>query len=269
MAYLDELDIEAVLLIDRLLTIRMLENNKKLLEENLTGTIPFPKPKGETKMMSEENKAADMAATARLVELNERCREKLRRAEGIACYALSHQPDSACLQDINRYLTNALTDIVDAITAKMTIPPVVSDAGNPPAESAEVAENAEPKKKKAVGNFAGAGKVVSYAIGRDMTVTVTANAAGQGAWSFKGIKDGETMIIGSIFGGKRMAMQYCRFLRNGIVSRAKKVWKNHHRENKGEDSPAETQSRREEEDASPQPLNTSTSQPLNISTENT
>lgn len=87
----------------------------------------------------------------------------------------------------------------------------------------------KPDEKKAIGNFAGVGKVVSYAIGRDMTVTVTARTAGEGEWVFEGIKDGKLVIEGNILGGKWAAAQYCKFLRNGIVSRAKKVWKNHHR----------------------------------------
>ena len=185
---------------------------------------------------------------AQFLELNEQCREKLRRAEGIACYALSHQPDNAALQDINQYLMKALTDIVDAITVKMTIPPVVSDAVNPPAESEESAENmaVEPTekpldpnapemvrgKKKAIGNFAGAGNVVSYAIDEMYAITVTANTTGDGAWMFKGIKNGETEIMGTILGGKWKAMQYCKFIRNGIVSRANRLYHGHHKSKK-------------------------------------
>lgn len=93
----------------------------------------------------------------------------------------------------------------------------------------EMVRGGEPDEKKAIGNFAGVGKVVSYAIGRDMTVTVTARTAGEGEWVFEGIKDGKLVIEGNILGGKWAAAQYCKFLRNGIVSRAKKVWKNHHR----------------------------------------
>lgn len=93
----------------------------------------------------------------------------------------------------------------------------------------EMVRGGEPDEKKAIGNFAGVGKVVSYAISRDMTVTVTARAAGEGEWVFEGIKDGKLVIEGIIDGGKWAAAQYCKFLRNGIVFRAKKLWKNHHR----------------------------------------
>ncbi len=78
-------------------------------------------------------------------------------------------------------------------------------------------------EKKAIGNFAGAGKVISYAISRDMAVTVTASTVGDGTWNFKGTKDGRTMIEGSIFGGKWKALQYCKFIRNGLVSRANRL----------------------------------------------
>ena len=93
----------------------------------------------------------------------------------------------------------------------------------------EMVGGGDPDEKKAIGNFAGQGKVVSYAIGRDMTVTVTARTVGEGEWVFEGIKDGKLVIEGNILGGKWAAAQYCKFLRNGIVSRAKNVWKNHHR----------------------------------------
>ena len=84
-------------------------------------------------------------------------------------------------------------------------------------------------EKKAIGNFTGERNVVSYAIDEMYAITVTASTTGDGVWSFKGIKNGETEIMGTILGGKWKAMQYCKFIRNGIVSRAKKVWKNHHR----------------------------------------
>ena len=84
------------------------------------------------------------------------------------------------------------------------------------------APTTEPEKK-AIGNFAGQGKVVSYAIGRDMAVTVTASTTGDGLWNFKGTKDGHTMIIGTVFGGKWAAVRYCKFIRNGIVSRANRL----------------------------------------------
>jgi len=81
-------------------------------------------------------------------------------------------------------------------------------------------QNHQTEEKKAIGNFAGQGKVVSYAIDRDMTVTVTAKMIGDRVWEFKGIKNGDTLITGSVFGGKMQAMQYCKFIRNGIVSRS-------------------------------------------------
>jgi len=102
------------------------------------------------------------------------------------------------------------------------------DLGNSPAEAQSLREEKPldpnaPDEKKAIGNFAGVGKVVSYAIDRDKAVTVTASTCGDGTWNFKGTKDGRTMIEGSIFGGKWQAIQYCKFIRNAIVSRANRV----------------------------------------------
>ena len=162
-------------------------------------------------MMSEENKAE--SATDKL-------RSLLRNIENIADRALGTQPydEVPCWE----HLSSAVGEIEKELA-------LVLAGGNPPAESAEGAENAEPKKKKAIGNLAGVGKVVSYAIDEMYAVTVTARTAGEGEWVFEGIKDGKLVIEGNILGGKWAAAQYCKFLRNGIVSRAKKVWKNHHR----------------------------------------
>ena len=96
----------------------------------------------------------------------------------------------------------------------------------------EMVRGGEPDEKKAIGNFAGQGKVVSYAIDEMYAVTVTANTTGDGAWLFKGIKNGETEIIGTIIGGKWKAMQYCKFIRNGIVSRANRLYHAHHKAKK-------------------------------------
>ena len=81
----------------------------------------------------------------------------------------------------------------------------------------------------AIGNFTGKGKVVSYAIDEMYAITVTASRTGDGVWTFKGIKDGETEIMGTILGGKPKAMRFCKFIRNGIVSRANRLYHCHHK----------------------------------------
>lgn len=91
------------------------------------------------------------------------------------------------------------------------------------------AEAQSRREKKAIGNFAGAGKVVSYAIDENFAVTVTARMADSRTWSFRGIKNGETVILGSIRGGGATAEKYCQFIRNGIVSRLMKIKQNHAR----------------------------------------
>lgn len=94
-------------------------------------------------------------------------------------------------------------------------------------------------EKKAIGNFAGAGKIVSYSISKELSVTVTANTTGDGAWTFKGIKNGDLEIMGSIIGGKWKAVCFCKFIRNGIVSRANRLNHLHHR-NKTDAAPADS-----------------------------
>ncbi len=97
-----------------------------------------------------------------------------------------------------------------------TMDQVMAEASHGAAENAEQVKG----EKKAIGDIAGVGKVVSYAIDKNSAVTVTASTVGDGLWNFKGTKDGHTMIEGRIFGGKWKTKQYCSFIRNGIVSRA-------------------------------------------------
>ena len=94
-------------------------------------------------------------------------------------------------------------------------------------------------EKKAIGNFAGAGKIVSYSIDKELSVTVTAHKAGDGLWAFKGIKNGDLEIMGTIIGGKWKASCICKFIRNGIVSRANRLNHCHHR-NKADAAPADS-----------------------------
>ena len=151
---------------------------------------------------------------------NEMMRERLKKVASIAENALANQPHDVA--QCETHLLKACGAIASEMFVHDTQQPLCLDAP-------EMVRGGEPDEKKAIGNFAGAGKVVSYAISRDMTVTVTARTAGEGEWVFEGIKDGKLVIEGNILGGKWAAAQYCKFLRNGIVSRAKKVWKNHHR----------------------------------------
>lgn len=94
-------------------------------------------------------------------------------------------------------------------------------------------------EKKAIGYFAGAGKIVSYSISKELSVTVTAHTTVDGVWTFKGIKNGDLEIIGSITGGKWKAVCFCKFIRNGIVSRANRLNHLHHR-NKADAAPADS-----------------------------
>ena len=141
---------------------------------------------------------------------------RLTRVAAIAEDALANLPadDVKCWEHLISALGKIETVMLIHTAEKPLDPPPVHDA--PPAEPTE-------PEKKVIGNFAGKGKVVSYAIDRDMAVTVTATLFDEKMWRFKGIKDGEALIYGHILGGKYQAMQYCKFIRNGIVSRANRV----------------------------------------------
>jgi hypothetical protein len=186
----------------------------------------------------------------------ERMRNLLKEVESVAMSALCSQPETAC--ECWRHLSKAVSDIrkelrpkagtlafedewawygkqIEELRSRMdptassgafftndeTLKAVAEEMKESPAEGEEF-------EKKAIGNFAGQGKVTSYAIDRDITVTLTAKMIGDRVWEFKGIKNGDMFIMGSVFGGKWQAMQYCKFIRNGIVSRANSV-KTHHK----------------------------------------
>lgn len=177
----------------------------------------------------------------------ERMRNLLKEVESVAMSALCSQPETAC--ECWRHLGKAVSDIRKAMRPKAGTLAFEDEWAwygkqieelrsrmDPTAGSGAFFTNDETlkvvaeqmKDRKAIGNFAGQGKVTSYAIDRDMAVTVTAKMIGDRVWEFKGIKNGDTFIMGSVFGGKWQAMQYCKFIRNGIVSRANRV-KTHHK----------------------------------------
>lgn len=150
--------------------------------------------------------------------MNDETPEKVARdmiAQADILAMMGPQPLSSLkvIENLKKFAERILNAKPDEHAARM------EPQGDSPAESADSAE----PEKKAVGNFAGQGKVVSYAICRDMAVTVTATLFDKKMWRFKGIKDGEALIYGHILGGKYQAMQYCKFIRNGIVSRANRV----------------------------------------------
>ena len=218
--------------------------------------------------MSEVNEEKVAEMRAKLEASNEQRRELLRKVVEVAEHALAHQPENVrecwchfnaaqlALRQMMRPKPNTLAFVNekwwykenDAGTGLGAVDPAAGsgafitpkDVIADPALKAAVEPQGKPlcpdapemargEKKKAIGNFAGAGKVVSYAIDEMYAVTVTANTTGNGAWMFKGIKNGETEIIGTIIGGKWKAMQYCKFIRNGIVSRANRLYHAHHK----------------------------------------
>lgn len=117
-----------------------------------------------------------------------------------------------------------------------TMDQVMAEASHGAAENAEQVKgegedlNLNPNlEKKAIGVIAGKGKVVCYAIDADFAVIVTARTTDGRTWMFKGIKNDRTAIMGTILGGRDTAKRYCRFIRNGTVSRLMKLKQNHAR----------------------------------------
>ena len=217
-------------------------------------------------MMSDET--GKTKAIIDLAASNQRMRELLQKVAGIAEAALANQPheDGTCWRALSKAIgelrksmrpepgTLVFMDELAWFEKKMEelrsrmeptagsgafftnekvlkeVAELVKPCEKPLDTNApEMVRGGEPDEKKAIGNFAGVGNVVSYAIDKNSAVTVTARTTDGRTWMFKGIKNGETAIMGTILGGKWQASQYCKFIRNGIVSRAKKVWKNNNR----------------------------------------
>lgn len=76
-----------------------------------------------------------------------------------------------------------------------------------------------PKKDKAIGNKSSQFLLTSYAIDDTCAVVVTAKENREGYWEFTGSIDNETVITGTVFGGRARARTYIKFIRNGILSR--------------------------------------------------
>lgn len=76
-----------------------------------------------------------------------------------------------------------------------------------------------PKKDKSIGNKASPYLLTSYVIDETCAVVVTAKENREGYWEFTGAIDNETVITGTVYGGRARAARYIKFIRNGILSR--------------------------------------------------
>lgn len=75
------------------------------------------------------------------------------------------------------------------------------------------------EKDLAIGNRHSQYLLSSYSIGDTYAVVVTAKENIDRTWSFIGSINNETVITGTIHGGRTRAGKYIKFVRNGIVSR--------------------------------------------------
>lgn len=71
-----------------------------------------------------------------------------------------------------------------------------------------------------VGNAVQEDSILSYAAKDGKCIVVTARRAGEGAWMVRGESHGELRVMASVFGGRWFAAEVCRYLRNGLMSRA-------------------------------------------------
>lgn len=115
-----------------------------------------------------------------------------------------------------------------------TTPPLENTQANPPLgeffTKSAIASHALPlleykpeePKHKNVGNIVTENTIMSYSCTFGKTVSVTARIEGEDVWKFEGIVNGEKTIEGLVYGGKWRASVYCKFIRNGLLSRANK-----------------------------------------------
>lgn len=78
------------------------------------------------------------------------------------------------------------------------------------------------EKDLAIGNRHSQYLLSSYTIDDTCAILVTAKQNHEGAWEFVGAINNETVITGTIHGGKWKASTYIKFIRNGILSRRMK-----------------------------------------------
>ena len=181
-------------------------------------------------MMSETMMEPKAGSETLRVVSNERMRERLKKVAAIAEAALANQPHEhdQCWEHLRLALGKIETEMLIHKAEKPVKPRETPLDPNAP----EMVRGGEQDEKKAIGNFAGVGKVVSYAIDEDAAVTVTARTTDGRIWMFKGIRNGEMAIMGTILGGRGTAKRYCKFIRNGIVSRANRLYHAHHKAKK-------------------------------------
>ena len=186
-----------------------------------------------------------------LAASNQRMRELLQKVAGIAEAALANQPheDGTCWRALSKaigelrkalrpepgtlvfmdewaWFEKKMEELRAKYGAGCRVPVAGCETPLDP-NAPEMVRGGEPDEKKAVGNICKPGKCISYAIDKRFCVTVTAAQEGrEDEWSFDGVKDGVTVIHGTILAGRWGANHYCKFIRNGIVSRANRIIKN-------------------------------------------
>ena len=156
------------------------------------------------------------------------CWRALSKAIGELRNAMRPEPGTLAFMDESAWYEKKMEELRDKHGAGCMVPVKPCEKPLDP-NAPEMVRGEKTDKKKAIGIFAGVGKVVSYAIDDNLAVTVTARTTDGRTWMFKGIAHGDTVIMGTILGGRATVVRYCKFIRNGIVSRFMKIKRNHTR----------------------------------------
>ena len=85
------------------------------------------------------------------------------------------------------------------------------------------------KNRGLVGTISNKTTALSFSFLDGLDIQVTARKVRQGLWTIEGRSRGTCRIMASVFGGRGTARRYARFIRNGMVSRAKKLKHNPNR----------------------------------------
>lgn len=91
-----------------------------------------------------------------------------------------------------------------------------------PAIASYALEKMADLKKKEVGCLHNEKQVTQYSFTFDRSIIVNAVKVREQEWRFIGTLDDNKVIEGIVTGGKRKAMKYTKFIRNGILSLANK-----------------------------------------------
>lgn len=121
---------------------------------------------------------------------------------------------------MNTAAKNLMNDTVAGSGAFLTSPETCLEVAK---YALEAAAERMKSKTKTVGNIVTADTIMSYSLSYGHVVTVSGKQdAERDLWEFAGTIDGKVVIRGEVLGGKWRASTYLKFVRNGLLSRARR-----------------------------------------------